>query len=206
MKIPYYVNLDIDGLSNKQTAIMDNIKSFYTIEILHIILPILQSTDTISLRIIDWFVTNYSKKNNICYYVNNPNKEIDDMFNVFLNYKLQLKAYTKKQFDPFCRRNRIKFIYSENMYLITTVGQLNFFKWAIENKVLEYIKTNLDLIESDMNDNIKNMYKSKTKKKNSSNKLTNKLSINKRKKRRELSVSANKTLNKQSYQILLNFN
>jgi hypothetical protein len=33
----------------------------------------------------------------------------------------------------------------------TTLGQLNFFKWAIENRVLEYIESHYDAIERDMN-------------------------------------------------------
>ena len=49
-----------------------------------------------------------------------------------------------KQFDPFCRRDRIQFNYGKDKYIITTVGQLNFFRWAIENKVLDYIKQQCD--------------------------------------------------------------
>ena len=33
----------------------------------------------------------------------------------------------------------------------TTIGQLNFFKWAIENKILDFIQKNYQLIENDMN-------------------------------------------------------
>ena len=73
----------------------------------------------------DWFVTNYSKKHNICYLTKN-NKNIN--FIVYLDYKNQLKAYSKKQFDPFCRRERISFNDINNNEIITTVGQLNFFQ------------------------------------------------------------------------------
>ena len=63
-----------------------------------------------------------------------------------MDYKNQLKAYSKKQFDPFCRRERIIINISDLSWkifddkddnkckdneLITTVGQLNFFKWFI---------------------------------------------------------------------------
>ena len=67
--------------------------------------------------------------------------------NVFLNYKAQLKSFSKKQFDPFCRRERISFKYNENDSVVTTVGQLNFFKWSIENDILKYIGNNLKDIE-----------------------------------------------------------
>jgi hypothetical protein len=179
------------------------------------LLDIVEGKSNISLRLIDWFVTNYSKKNNIMY---NPNvykkkkkiKKADfaDFFNVFQNYKSQLKAYSKKHFDPFCRRIRIHFYYSKENYLITTVGQLNFFKWAIENYVVDYIKENIKDIEKDMNINVKtsNTNSSNTKKNScgvatKKGKKTAKKSGGKkkskgtqRKKRHELSESASKTM------------
>ena len=103
----------------------------------------------ISLRIIDWFVTNYSKKNQIFYNLNGNN------FIVYLDYKSQLKAFTKKQFDPFCRRERINFYYSKNKFIKTTIGQLNFFKWAFENNIIDYIRDNYKQIENDMINEIK---------------------------------------------------
>ena len=58
--------------------------------------------------------TSYTKKNNTTYDLfYEKNKEIlSKQFIVYLNYKSQLKAYSKKQFDPFCRRQRINFYYS----------------------------------------------------------------------------------------------
>ena len=106
----------------------------------------------ISLRIIDWFVTNYAKKNT------NQNKK-----NFYLDYKSQLKAYSKKQFDPFCRRDRISFIYEDSVDGIeTTVGQLNFFRWALKTKILEYIEKNITDIEKDMNQSVHSTYKKKS--------------------------------------------
>ena len=89
------------------------------------------------------------------------NKEpimFSDYFCVFSNYKGQLKSYHKRNFDPFCRNIRIHFYYDNNNFIITTVGQLNFFKWAIENNILNYIEQNIKEIEEDMNliANIKN--------------------------------------------------
>lgn len=98
-----------------------------------------------SLRLIDWFVTNYSRKNNTGYLVNNQE------FLVYNNYKSQLKAYSKKMFDPFCRRERIMFQIGDREAFITTVGKLNFFRWAIEKGVLEYISVHQEAIEKDMN-------------------------------------------------------
>ena len=123
---------------------------------------------------------------------------------MYLKYKAQLKAYSKKHFDPFCRRNRINYYYSETEYMVTTIGQLNFFRWAIEYKILEYIKDNLCEIEMDMNKNIKREDELKRSKKR--NKVLNSVEKKRvRKKRRELSCSATNTLNKHNITITLNF-
>ena len=100
----------------------------------------------ISLRVIDWFVTNYSRENDITY----THKYTGKPFNVHESYKSQLKAYSKRQFDPFCRRNRINFYYKEDGKVVTTVGQLNFFRWAIENHVIDYVREHLADIELSM--------------------------------------------------------
>lgn len=76
----------------------------------------------------------------------------DNYFLVHDNYKSQLKEYNKKNFDPFCRWNRIRVYFDTKKYFYTTVAQLNFFKWAIENHVLDYILDSLDTIEASMNE------------------------------------------------------
>lgn len=155
---------------------------------LDIIKPIISGKSRISLRILDWFVTNYSKKFGTSYFIKN-NKKLN--FIVYLNYKCQLKAYSKKQFDPFCRRERIIYIDKFNNEISTTVGQLNFFRWAIENKIINYIFNNIEIIEKDMFESLKDIYK---KKKGS-----------KRRKRKELSISATKTVKKHNISIVVNF-
>jgi hypothetical protein len=79
-------------------------------------------------------------------------ENFDDYFLVHDNYKCQLKEYNKKNFDPFCRWTRIRMYYDKTKFFFTTVAQLNFFKWAIENYVLDYILDNLSTIEKSMND------------------------------------------------------
>jgi hypothetical protein len=78
---------------------------------------------------------------------------------VYIDYKNQLKAYSKKLFDPFCRRERIMFQLSNIPAFITTVGKLNFFRWAIEKGILDYIKINLSTIEKEMNDSARELQK-----------------------------------------------
>ena len=189
-----FVSLEKHTLSAQQQLLLNSLDQFYGKTKIDTILPILQGTTKLSLRIIDWFVTNYSKKNNTSYVINKTKngKDVQENFIVHLRYKDQLKAYSKKQFDPFCRRERISFNDHNNNELITTVGQLNFFRWAIENKIIEYIINNYEIIENDMNNSLRNLYK---KKDGDSN----------RRKRTELSISATKTVNKHDVSIVVQF-
>lgn len=152
-------------ITNKEDLLMSQLTHFFKeISNLEIMLPIIDGNSEISLRVLDWFITNYSKTNQIQYKLQDNND-----FRVHNNYKSQLKAYSKKQFDPFCRRERILFYYGiSNEYIITTVGQLNFFRWAILNQIIPYINTNLKEIESDMLISAK---KSSLQKKKENNKL-----------------------------------
>ena len=102
----------------------------------------------ISLRIFDFVVINFAKKYNVTYpLVRDGNTEI---FNMYLEYKSQLKSFQKRYFDPFCRRDRIEFVNADGEVMMTTVGQLTFFRWAIINKVYDYTVENLKTIEKDM--------------------------------------------------------
>jgi hypothetical protein len=107
------------------------------------IMPYLLGTAPISLRLIDFFVTNYCRKNFISYPLNGQE------FLVYVSYKSQLKAYSKQFFDPNCRRERIVFQIQGYEPFRTTVGQLNFFRWAFENQLLEYIQEHYDEIQED---------------------------------------------------------
>lgn len=175
------------NVTSKDDLLMIPLTNFFSNKRnLNKMLNIVNGKSKISLRILDWFVTNYSKKNNIIY---NIKKE---QFIVYLNYKSQLKAYSKKYFDPFCRRKRIIFYDNSGTEIVTTVGQLNFFKWAIECKVINYIDKNIELIEKDMNASIRHLYN-----KNKEGGV--------RRKRKELSMSATKTVNKHNVKIVVNF-
>jgi hypothetical protein len=205
-------------IQTQSELLMTRIEDFFMHENhLKKMIDILSGTSNLSLRIIDWFVTNYSKKYDVIYalkkddyeqiydleynnnynyneikyheidseneknYINEFNSDIniiknkihtavtineemiDDIqktkFIVFLEYKSQLKAFSKKQFDSFCRGERIKFnyIFNNQAYQIeTTVGQLNFFRWGIQNNLFIYIEQNYEKIEKDMNESIQN--------------------------------------------------
>ena len=140
---------------------------------------ILNGTSTLSLRLIDWFVTNYAKKFNVAYLTKNQKHVI-----VYLSYKSHLKAYSKKMFDPFCRWKRIKFQDIE-----TTVGQLNFFEWAITDEILDYLERHKDAIHADMESRLHE----------------EKEASDSKKKRHELSRSATKSLARHNVSVKVSF-
>ena len=163
---------------------------------LHKMLKIISGESKLSLRIVDWFATNYAKKMFTVYPIEDQDGNIR-RFKVYVDYKLKLKAYSKKRFDPFCRWERISIPYKDGKSIETTIGQLNFFKWTLENDVIKYIEENYSAIEKDMNNR-----NSTSKRKDNSFENNTKT----RKKREELSVSATKSIKKECVEITLNFN
>jgi len=182
------------AVSTQNTLLLNNLMKFYKQDKnLDKMLAIINGESNISLRIVDWFATNYAKQ----YFTAIPTPDTSSSrFKVFVDYKLRLRAYSKKRFDPFCRWERISIPYNKDQYVQTTIGQLNFFKWALENKVIDYIENNYVEIENDMN------------KRNSTSKRKNNLSTSNqktRKKREELSVLASKSIYKEDVNIIVKF-
>ena len=179
--------------STQNDLLLKNLLEFYNRDNnMDTMLNIINGESRISLRIIDWFATNYAKKNFTIYDVENGKQR----FKVYMDYKLKLKAYSKKRFDPFCRWERITIPYKEGVSIQTTLGQLNFFKWALENDVIKYIEDNYNHIEQDMN-----CRNSTSKKKEQQPDNKNKT----RKKREELSISASKSIKKETVEIVVKF-
>lgn len=142
--------------ATQNNLLLNNLLKFYAQDDnMDYMLRIINGESKISLRIIDWFATNYAKKYYTLYTIHNTGRR----FKVYVDYKLKLKAYSKKRFDPFCRWDRINVPYKEDKYIQTTIGQLNFFKWALENDVIRYIEENYANIEKDMNNRNSNAKK-----------------------------------------------
>jgi hypothetical protein len=210
----------IQNIDTQNDILLNKLLIFYkNTDYFDKMISIINGTSKISLRIVDWFVTNYSKKN----YCIIENYETNERFKVYNDYKLKLKAYSKKKFDPFCRWDRINVPYKDTMCVQTTLGQLNFFKWTIENNILEYIENNYATIENDMN-----LRNSSAKVKNTSinsntsvesfdsytsttssdtSVIGTSINLNKtRKKREELSSNASKIIKKEFINTTLVFN
>jgi hypothetical protein len=196
--------------TTQNDLLMNNLMKFYhENNNLEKMLKIINGESPISLRIIDWFATNYAKKFFTVYEVGANRR-----FKVYVDYKLKLKAYSKRRFDPFCRWDRISIPYNNGTFIQTTIGQLNFFKWALENEVVAYIENNYAEIEDDMN------ARNSTSRRNGagtstdvSDEMDNNVggngsgSKNKtRKKREELSISATKSIKKETVEIVVSFN
>ena len=215
----FYNQPDDNGVKNN-----DNLKKM---------MAIINGETPTSLRIIDWFVTNYAKKYYTVFDLVSNTKDTHEKtgpittvhrFKVYNDYKLKLKAYGKRRFDPFCRWDRITIPYDNNNYMETTIGQLNFFKWAIENDIIKYINENYQIIENDMNfrnstarsrestdsnesvETEKGTDKGTDKGTEKGTDNTKEQNNKTRKKREELSVSACKCIKKETVKIVVKFN
>ena len=220
------------GYTTQNTLLLTNLLKFYEQNNnLDVMLQIINGHSKISLRIIDWFATNYAKKYFTVYAINNEYSKGSRRFKVYVDYKLKLKAYSKKRFDPFCRWDRITSPYKNVTFIQTTIGQLNFFKWAIENDIVQYIEQHYDTIEDDMNARNSTSKRSSSSSNSSTasslssisstsscgedfdcngiaNEVKNEIKSEKnktRKKREELSVSAIKSIKTENVEVVVSF-
>jgi len=154
---------DSSKLLSKEEVLLDSLHEFYKNKNnIEKILPIVTGNSEISLRVLDYFVTNYTKYNYV-----KIKKKNNINYNVYQDYKNKLKSYNKRFFDPFCRinkknsTNKIAFKYENDKYIVTTIGQLNFFRWAIRNKIIDYVIDDHSKINQEMNrvNNSKKKYK-----------------------------------------------
>lgn len=179
-------------MQRRQDLLLASLRLFYNQEDnAAILLDVLQQRSNYpSLRILDWLITNYSRTRNVNHSATDSKGNRRQM-SISTNYRLQLRAYSKRRFDPFCRRERIVFPIvdpreivsaptsrilpgdaprpqdgdltwpeeariltpvdeSRVHNLITTVGQLNFFRWAISNDLLSFAMAHRKEIEQDM--------------------------------------------------------
>jgi len=171
----------MEQIQSQEQWVLHRLEKFYSVpENLEKVTAILSGTSNLSLRIIDWFVTNYAKKFNVAFTAK------DRYVIVYLSYKSHLKAYSKKMFDPFCRCKRIKF-----KGLDTTVGQLNFFEWVISDDILKYLEIHREAVHADMESRLQEL-------KETTDKDT-------RRKRHELSNSATNSLSRHDVTVKVSF-
>jgi len=147
-----------DELARLPKQLYDDVRAFYTEELLrkHVI-PYIVGGSKVSLRILDWLVTNYAKEcPQKCEYIL---ENAQYPFHIHESYRYQLKLKHKGGFDPFGRGGRILFHVGvredgKEIKLQTTIAQLTFFKWAIENRVLDFAQLHYKEIETHMNERV----------------------------------------------------
>ena len=144
-----------EKFTSKEKDILEENKKFFSADRKYVkaMLDIIDGNSDISIRVLDWFVANYSKKKNTIYKI--KINGIVSMFNVNIEYKNQLTRYSKQYFDPFCRKKKIIYSYKNNdgstdINFVSSIGQLNFFQWAIKYKIIRHVHLHLKEIENDM--------------------------------------------------------
>lgn len=141
--------LHYDELSPKQKELYNSLKSFYTEKHLtEILIPIQTKQKPICLRNIEHLVTSYADSHDVSYIRNSGD---NFPWKLYRSYQDQLVIFNKRYFDPCRRGQRIYFQVGE-IEIVTTLAQINFFRWAIQNKVIEWAIANADAIREDMVD------------------------------------------------------
>ena len=160
----------MDNLTGK-TLLLSSISKYFKNNPKHLehLKNIISGKSFISLRLIDWLLTHFAKNNNIQYWIDDDNKKIfktlpDNIkkaaslrkFNMYIDYRAQLKSFSKMYFDPFRRHERINYKISDKEIIETTIGQLNLFRWFFKNYIYEYIVNNYTEISKNMSSKNKN--------------------------------------------------
>jgi len=142
---------DPKRISRRHGHRLAEIAPFYTDEVvMELLVPIIDQTYDVSLRALDWAVVNWSKKHRIVCKVDTGNGRMD-VVNIFSVYKDVLRRWRRRMFDPFRRRERVYFRHPHTGAVYSsTVGQLNFIKWARTFGVIEQARAHLRQIETDM--------------------------------------------------------
>ncbi len=125
---------------------MDNFFNDSTKEECQLMVDIINGNHLVSLRFLDWFVTRYCYLYKLSIDVENKYIKQKD-FNINISYKAQLKSFKKKYFDPFRRKKKFFYMCEKNdLVILTTLGQLNFFRWAISYDIIKYTEQNYRVI------------------------------------------------------------
>jgi hypothetical protein len=137
----------VKALKSKALLRLQSLEPWYTDKIIQVLLlPLSNQQDSVSLRALDWLVTNYAKKKNIL--LSDP-RGCRAPINIYADY-LSLESYWKRPLFDVCRRyQRVYFEFKGDTYE-TTVAQMNFFHWVSTTGILTYARNHIREIEADM--------------------------------------------------------
>lgn len=105
-----------------------------------VLLPLINKTSAVSLRVLDWLVVNQAKQHNLLC----PRPD-GSMCNIHQEYKVTLSVYKRTGYDPF-RRHQRSTIRIDGDTHETTRGQCHFIYWAERNGILAYAEKHLETI------------------------------------------------------------
>ncbi len=136
-----------EHLCGKQRELYILLESFFTEEHLKdIIIPILSHERPIRMRTLEYLVTTYAPMHNVQY-----KRDERDLtpWNLYESYRRELRFGNKKKVDMYKRG--AKFLFRKgNSEIITSVAQLGFFRWAIQNKVIDWAMDHSEAIKQEM--------------------------------------------------------
>lgn len=140
------------------------------------IIPIVDEQSRISLRFIENFVTKYCKEKPVFIKIGKRYINVYDDYKSQLNSydKKKFDPFKRKHSKRPNRRRTARRVstadiveeptdnaqedshlifypFSENKFVLTSIGQLNFFRWLLEAGVLDHIEKNYEVIKEEMN-------------------------------------------------------
>lgn len=143
------------AMNDIQRRIMIRVQQHFTHDIIAtVLIPLLHQTSQVSLRLLDYLVTNFGREKPV--YLKH-NKQIESIYHL---YKRSLQMWKRRNFDPFRRSQRnvnncitkyiVEFQYAGET-CTTTIGQLNFILFVYQSGILQYALMNQKIIEQSMN-------------------------------------------------------
>lgn len=156
----------------EERSLYTNLNNYFkfncTLEQIQNMKSIIDNNNIISLRLLNWFamkfsanmegilccenkkIKSFNQSNIKCHSYQSITSRI---FDIKISYKARLKTHSKKYFDPFRRGNRFIYHYQaldQDIYIETTLCQLNFFRWLLLHNILEYIEDNYEDLKNKM--------------------------------------------------------
>lgn len=123
---------------------LTQISPFLTDQVLdQYIIPLLQQKHRVSLRVLEWVVTNFSKERRHLIVKNNF------IVDIFADYNNILSESHRGMCDSFRRGPRIYFMRNNELYE-TTCGQLYFLIWTINMGIFKYAEDHIDEVTNDI--------------------------------------------------------
>jgi hypothetical protein len=138
--------------NSKRNDLLRELVPYYTPATFSIIHKILIGEDALTSSIINFTVVTFASKyesriEHIC-----EDGTIEYIY-ISRSYNGQLTDHRRQCFDPFCRKPKIPFEYRPGKTIVTSVSQLNFYRWVINIGLLEFIRENYELINAEFKNN-----------------------------------------------------